>query len=109
MPARYGKYAFDTSSIAGSTDTLAAAAGISDSSVTLTSGTATVSGTQIQIDSERMLIQSGGGTPTLQVLRGFGGTTAAAHTNGATVSVPGALTYDLLQLATVPNQQFTLT
>jgi len=39
----------------------------------------------IIIDSEQMRIQSGGGTTTLGVERGYGGTTPAAHAAGAPV------------------------
>ena len=108
MPGRYGLYPFDTSGITGSSDTLSAAiTSTTATSITLTSGSATVNGTQILVDTERMLIVSGGGTSALMVQRGFGGTTAATHSSGATVSVPGALTYNLLAVAVVPNQKFT--
>lgn len=43
----------------------------------------------IMIDSEAMLVTAGAGTLNWTVTRGFGGTTAAAHTSGATVD--GAL------------------
>ncbi|MBU1629424.1 MAG: hypothetical protein KKH06_05025 [Gammaproteobacteria bacterium] len=39
----------------------------------------------IIIDSEQMRIQSGGGTTTLGVERGYGGTTPAAHADGSPV------------------------
>lgn len=39
----------------------------------------------IIIDSEQMRIQSGGGTTTLGVERGYGGTTPASHAAGASV------------------------
>ena len=39
----------------------------------------------IIIDSEQMRIQSGGGTTTLGVERGYGGTTPATHAAGASV------------------------
>ena len=42
-------------------------------------------GEVIIIDSEQMRIQSGGGTTTLGVERGYGGTTPASHAAGASV------------------------
>jgi hypothetical protein len=107
MAARYRTYTFNTSSVTGSSDTLNGAITASQTTITLASGAATVNGTQIQIGSERMLIVSGGGTPNLTVQRGYGGTTAAAQTSGATVQVPGSLTYSLLQVASILNQSFT--
>ena len=90
-----------------STTTLANAGGISASatSVTLTSASefpgnlafgATgwygsndyrlPGGNQIQIDNEVMLVAGGFGTTTLTVQRAFYGTTAATHSNGATIT-----------------------
>ena len=43
-------------------------------------------GNEIKIDSEVMLVTAGWGTTTLTVQRGFQGTTAASHSNGATVT-----------------------
>lgn len=106
MPARFRTYTFNTSGIAGSTDRVSSAIAATDTAITLASGAKTVDGTQIQIDSERMLILAGGGTANLTVQRGYGGTTAAAHNSGAAVQVPGALNYSLLQVATIPNQKF---
>jgi hypothetical protein len=102
---------FDTSGITGTTDTLAAAITVTTSplTITLTSGTATVTGTYIQINSEILYIESGGGTTTPTVLRGQLGTAAATHINGSTVNVPGALAATLPAIATVLNQNFTLT
>ena len=40
----------------------------------------------LQIDSEWMLVTAGMGTTTQTVVRGFGGSTAATHANGATVT-----------------------
>lgn len=39
----------------------------------------------IIVDAEQMQVQSGGDTTALTVSRGYGGTTPAAHTDGATV------------------------
>lgn len=41
----------------------------------------------ILIDSEQMLVTAGNGTTTLTVTRGYNGTTAATHLDGATVTV----------------------
>ncbi len=40
----------------------------------------------VEIDSEEMLVTAGQGTNTWTITRGYGGTTAAAHANGARVS-----------------------
>lgn len=50
-------------------------------------GTAGEPGTIITIDSEQMLVRDGLGTTGLDVERGVNGTTIAAHSVGATVSV----------------------
>lgn len=52
----------------------------------------TVSGTAIQnnavllIDTEQMLVTAGAGTTALAVTRGYGGTTAASHSNAAAIT-----------------------
>lgn len=101
--ARDGTVQFDTSSVTGTTDTLAAA--ITDTTsqgITLTSGSTITGGTVIQIGTERMYILADpGATPT--VVRGWAGTTAATHSNGATVNIGGALAFTLLAAAQVPN------
>jgi hypothetical protein len=105
MSARFRTYKFDTSSVTGSTDTLNGAVGnlTTDTAVTLTSGTASVNGTVIQVGSEQMYIVSGGGGPNLTVIRAWAGTTIASHSNGATVNLPGVFVQPLWQIATVPN------
>ncbi len=100
---------FNTSSISSSSDTLNGAINSSVTSITLASGTATQTGTQLQIGSEKMLITAGGGTSSLTVERGYAGTTAASHSNGAAVLVAGCLTFDLLAISTVPNRTFYFT
>jgi Putative Ig domain len=99
---------FDTSGITGSTDTLNGNINSSVTTLTMTSGAGAVVGTQIQIGTERMLITSGT-APTFDVERGYGGTTAAAHTTGATIDLPGALTFQLLSIASQPNRVLYLT
>ncbi len=74
--------------VSQATTTLAAA--ITDTtgtSVTVTSGAGIAIGNAIRIDSEVMLVVAGGGTTTLTVTRGQGGTTAATHLINATVTV----------------------
>ena len=96
---------FDTSSVMGTTDTLSVAiTSTLATSISLTSGAMTVNGTYCKINSEIMFIESGGGTGSLTVDRGALGTTAATHSNGATVNVAGELTFNLLPIASVPNQ-----
>lgn len=58
---------------------------------------------RIKIDSELMLVTAGAGTPNWTVTRGIEGTTAASHTNGATVSQ--VLTAGALQQFRADNVQ----
>jgi hypothetical protein len=98
---------FDTSAVTQpAATTLNGAITSSQTNVTLTSGVNAVDGTVIECGSERMYIESGGGTAALTVTRGFGGTTAASHSTGAAVTLPGALTWTILAFATLPNQDF---
>lgn len=69
-----------------STATLAEDLDASETAVDVTSGAAFTPGQVIVIDSERLEI-SAIGTNTLTVERGINGTTAAAHTIGATIRV----------------------
>ncbi len=101
----------DTTGTPATTDTLGAAITVTTTptAITLTSGAATVNGTYIQVDSEIMYILDGGTTSSLDVDRGQMGTTAATHLNGATVHIPGAFTFQLLELANIPNQGLIIT
>ena len=53
-----------------------------------------------------MLVTAGAGTTDLTVIRGWGGTVAAAHTSGVGVTIPGELRWTLIPYSQVPNQTF---
>jgi hypothetical protein len=80
-----------------------------DTSVTAVSGADSVTGTVVQIDTERMRITDGGGTAAWTVERGVNGTTAASHTSTTAITMPGALIVWLLPISRVPNQLFAIT
>jgi hypothetical protein len=66
----------------------------------------------IQIDSERMLVTGGRTTATWTVTRGYDGTTAATHSNGATVRHVGVLELtaeEIIEDYGLPQQAYTLT
>lgn len=92
------------------TTTTAAITNTTGTSVSITDGTHVLNGTVIQIDTEQMYVDSGAaaGACTLTVERGYNGTTAATHLNGATVIVPGAITYTLLPISQIPNVTITV-
>jgi len=96
----------DTSTPTHPATTTTLSAAIADGAVTAItiSGGTVVTGTVIQIGSERMLVDAGGGTTALTVERGFGGTTATSHGSGATVNIPGWIEFQLLDIASIPNQ-----
>lgn len=73
-----------TVTVAGTT--LAEDLDTSEPAVDVVSGTAVVAGQTIRIDSEDMRVESIA-TNTLTVTRGINGTTAAAHTTGAAISI----------------------
>ena len=56
-------------------------------SISVTSGSSFGNTNEIRIDNEYMEITAGGGTNTWTVTRGYGGTSAATHLNGAPVSL----------------------
>lgn len=56
--------------------------------------------------TESVLVTAGSGTATLTIVRGQLGTSPSAHSNGATVNVPGGIEFDLLPIEDVPNQNF---
>jgi hypothetical protein len=93
----------DTSVITGYSDVLNG--NITSGATTLvpTTDTQGVNGTFFAIGSETLKLVSGAGTGTWTVLRGQQGSTAASHANGATISLPGALTVTLLAISSVPN------
>lgn len=107
MAARYQIYKLDTSSVSGTTTTLNGTINASVTAIVVTSGTGIVNGTVISIGTEHIFVSAGGGTVNLTGVRGWAGTTAASHTSGVTVNIPGALSYNLLQVMGVANQQFT--
>lgn len=100
---------FDTSSPthAATTDTLNGAVGSGATSLTFTSGAGVVNGTYITIDTETYYVQSGSGA-TRTVVPGQLGTTTAAHSNGATVHIPGWIVYTLLPMSSIPNLKLYL-
>src|SRR5579872_4761912 len=50
----------------------------------------------ILVDSEIMLVTQGAGTNSWTMIRGMCGTTAATHSNGATVTMPAGGGLDIL-------------
>lgn len=100
---------FDTSGISGSTTTLSAAmTDTTTATFTVTSGASIVDGTYLRIGTETLGPASGGGTTTITAPRGALGTVAATHSNGSTVYIGGALTFDLLAIADWPDQSLIL-
>jgi len=99
-----GTVTFDTSGITQPTpDILNGTITSSQTTLTLTTGTNSVNGTQILIGTERILILAGGGTVNItNCIRGFGGTTAAAHTSAAAITLPGGLIFTLLPIIDWP-------
>ncbi len=78
--------AYTSVGIITTTTTLTSGINSSVTSIPVASGTNLVNGDYIGIDSEILKISSGGGTTTLTATRGQLGTTAASHSNGATVT-----------------------
>lgn len=111
-----GTALFDTSNGGGlldqapTTTTLAAAITTTgQTAVTLTSGTHAVDGAYISLPGgEICKVDSGGGTASIVVERGMLGTTAATYSIGATVSLPGYRTANLLTIAQAPNVELFL-
>lgn len=111
-----GTVVFDTSNAASGLDqaptttTLAAAiTTTAQTAITLASGTHAVDGAYIQIGTELILVESGGGTVNIVAAeRGANGTTAATYSSGTTVDLPGYLTANLLTIAEAPNVELFL-
>ena len=98
---------FDTASqITGSSATLSTGIAAGATSLVLSTNYTEPNGTYLTIDSESFLVTAGTGTPNLTAVPGQLGTTQSSHASGATVSVPGCLTYALLATSAVPNQNF---
>jgi hypothetical protein len=104
-----GTLTFDLSTatldqVATTTTLAAAVTTTGQTAFTLTSGVHAVNGALIQMPGgERCLVTSGGGTANVVVEREYNGTTAATYSNGATVNLPGYLTFNLLSIADAPN------
>ena len=83
-------------------------------SIVVSSGTNVVNGAYIQINAETsntteiVLVTLGGGTTSLTVDRAQLSTGASAHSNGATIILPGALVVTLLAISDVPNQSLLI-
>jgi len=73
------------STLASGSTTLSSTITAAATSVPVASGTNLINGSYILIDSEVMLISSGGGSTSLTVTRGQDGTTAVGHTSGVAV------------------------
>ena len=82
----WGAGAFGGASTSPKTTTLAEALDNSETGVDVTSATGLATNDFIQVDDEYMKI-TGISTNTLTVTRGIGGTTAATHLNGVTVTL----------------------
>lgn len=93
----------DTSGLSTTSTTLSGSITPSDITATFASGTGIVNGTYIQIGSEYIKVESGTGA-TRDITRGSLGSTAASHSGGASVTIPGFLEFNLLPLADQPNQ-----
>jgi hypothetical protein len=78
--------------------------------VTLQSNYTPPNGTVLQIGGptgERMYVTAGSGTTTLTVNRAWiGGSSIAAHSNGDTVTIPGAFPWTIIPFSAVHNQEF---
>jgi hypothetical protein len=88
-----------TSSLSSSTTTLTAAIGTTDVTIAVASATPLAGLGVVKIDSELIYYVGISGTNLIGCIRGFGGTTAAAHANGATVS-PSSI--DLVDVSRFP-------
>jgi hypothetical protein len=101
-----GTVIYDTSGASGGSTTLGAA--ITDTTsqdVTLAAASGLVDGQCIQVGSEVLRILSGAGTTALKCERGAKGSTAATHSNGATVTYGGVLTYTCLAASAAPDKE----
>jgi hypothetical protein len=76
-----------TSSLGNTNTTLSAAVAVSDLSIPLTSVTNYNNTGVVKIDNELIYYASISGSNLIGCIRGFGGTTAATHTNGTTVAI----------------------
>jgi hypothetical protein len=90
--------------------TLTAAMGAdpaADTTVALSGNYNPPNGTVIQVGAERMYVNSGSGTNTLNVDRAqVNGGPIATHNSGDTVTIPGGFTWTLIPFSVVANQEF---
>ena len=89
-----------TSSLSSSSTTTTAALGTTDVTIPITSATPLAGLGVVKIDSELIYYVGISGTNLIGCIRGFGGTTAAAHANGATVT-PSSI--DLADVTRFPS------
>ena len=89
-----------TSSLSSSTTTTTAALGTTDVTIPVASATPLASLGVVKIDSELIYYVGISGTNLIGCIRGFGGTTAATHANGATVT-PSSI--DLVDVSRFPS------
>jgi hypothetical protein len=89
-----------TSSLSNNTTTTTAALGTTDVTISVASTSPLAALGVVKIDSELIYYVGISGTNLIGCIRGFGGTTAAAHANGATVS-PSSI--DLVDVSRFPT------
>jgi len=89
-----------TSSLSSSTTTTTAALGTTDVTIPVASASPLATLGVVKIDSELIYYVGISGTNLVGCIRGFGGTTAAAHANGATVA-PSSI--DLVDVSRFPT------
>ena len=88
-----------TASLSSSTTTTTAALGTTEVTIPVASASPLASLGVVKIDSELIYYVGISGTNLIGCIRGFGGTTAAAHANGATVN-PSSI--DIVDLSRFP-------
>ncbi len=89
------------------TATLAAAiTTLTQTTVTLTGGAWVVNGDVLYLGGELMLVDSGGGTTSLTVTRGYQGTTAGDTTTNSAAYSSGATVYPASQLSVAADSPF---
>ena len=89
-----------TASLSSSTTTTTAALGTTEDTIPVASASPLASLGVVKIDSELIYYVGISGTNLIGCIRGFGGTTAAAHANGATVN-PSSI--DIVDLSRFPS------
>ena len=97
------------SALSAATTLSAAITTVVTTSVSVTLGTNIPNGSFIAIDSETMYVSSGGGTSTLNVIRGVCGTTPATHLISATVTIGCEVLIGASAAATASNMTAAIT